>query len=59
MYGVWGKKKMFGKEYYGVLRTTFLIDKDGKIVKVFKGVKTANHSKEVIAAFKGLLLSAE
>jgi len=55
--GVWGKKKMFGKEYYGVLRTTFLIDKDGNIVKVYKGVKPANHSKEVIAAFKGLLLS--
>ncbi len=59
MYGAWGKKKMFGKEYYGVMRTTFLIDKDGNIVKVFKGVKPANHSKEVIAAFKGLLLSTE
>ena len=55
MYGVWGKKKMFGKEYFGVQRTTFLIDKDGSIAKVFKGVKPANHSKEVIAAFKGLL----
>ena len=51
MYGVWGKKKTFGKEYFGVLRTTFLIDKDGNIVKVFKGVKPAKHSKEVIAAF--------
>lgn len=55
MYGVWGKKKMFGKEYFGVMRTTFLIDKNGNIVKVFKGVKPANHSKEVIAAFKELL----
>ena len=55
MYGVWGKKKMFGKEYFGVLRTTFLIDKDGNIVKVFKGVKPVKHSKEVIAAFIELL----
>ena len=35
LYGVWGKKKSFGKEYYGVFRTTFLIGKDGKIKKVF------------------------
>jgi len=55
MYGVWGKKKMFGKEYFGVLRTTFLIDIDGNIVKVFKGVKPAKHNKEVIAAFNELL----
>ena len=55
MYGVWGKKKTFGKEYFGVLRTTFLIDKNGNIVKVFKGVKPAKHSKEVIAAFNELL----
>jgi len=55
MYGVWGKKKMFGKEYFGVLRTTFIIDKDGNIVKVFKGVKPAKHSREVIAAFNELL----
>lgn len=54
MYGVWGKKKIFGKEYFGVLRTTFLIDKDGNIAKVFKGVKPANHSKEVIAAINEL-----
>ncbi len=55
MYGVWGKKKIFGKEFFGVLRTTFLIDKDGNIVKVFKGVKPSDHSKEVIAAFNELL----
>jgi len=55
MYGVWGKKKMFGKEYFGVLRTTFLIGKDGNVVKVFKGVKPKYHSKEVIAAFNELV----
>ena len=52
LFGVWGIKKNFGKEYFGVLRTTFLIDGDGQIVKVFKGVKPANHSKEVIEAFR-------
>ncbi len=54
LYGVWKKKKNFGKEYFGVMRTTFLINKEGKIIKVFEGVKPANHSKEVIAAFNEL-----
>jgi len=36
LYGVWALKKMYGKEYYGVERTTFLIDKEGKILKVFE-----------------------
>jgi peroxiredoxin Q/BCP len=54
LYGVWGKKKNFGKEYFGVMRTTFLINKEGKIIKVFEGVKPANHSDEVIAAFNEL-----
>jgi peroxiredoxin Q/BCP len=49
-YGVWGQKKFMGREYMGVLRTTFLIDPDGKVVKVFEDVKPANHSAEVLAA---------
>ena len=49
LYGVWGKKKMYGKEYYGVNRTTFLIGKDGMIRKVFENVKPADHSTEVLA----------
>jgi thioredoxin-dependent peroxiredoxin len=52
LYGVWGKKKMLGREYDGVFRTTFLIDPDGKIVKVFEGVKPDGHSAEVLAALK-------
>jgi peroxiredoxin Q/BCP len=40
---------MFGKEYHGVLRTTYLIGKDGKIIKVFKNVKPAGHSAEILA----------
>ncbi len=50
LYGVWGTKKMYGKEYMGIYRTTFLIDKEGKIIKVFENVKPANHSAEVLAA---------
>jgi peroxiredoxin Q/BCP len=51
-YEVWGKKQMYGKEYFGVLRTTFLIDKEGKIIKVFKNVKPNGHSAQVLAALK-------
>jgi peroxiredoxin Q/BCP len=49
-YGVWGPKKMYGKEYYGILRTTFLINREGEIERVFENVKPAEHSKEVLAA---------
>lgn len=52
LYGVWGRKKMMGREYDGVLRTTFLIDQQGKLVKVFEAVKPAEHSREVLEALK-------
>lgn len=51
-YGVWGQKKFMGREYMGVLRTTFLIAPDGKIKKVFEDVKPSEHSAEVLAALK-------
>ncbi|MCK5428006.1 MAG: thioredoxin-dependent thiol peroxidase [Anaerolineales bacterium] len=51
LYGVWGLKKSFGREYEGVFRTTFLISPEGKIIKVFKNVKPADHSAEVLQAF--------
>jgi peroxiredoxin Q/BCP len=50
LYGVWGRKKFMGREYDGVFRTTFLIDTQGKIVRVFENVKPAEHSAEVLAA---------
>ena len=50
LYGVWGLKKSYGREYYGVMRTSFLISPDGKIKKVFEQVKPAEHSTEVLAA---------
>ena len=51
-YGVWGLKKNYGREYYGILRTTFLIDESGVIRKVFKNVKPAEHGPEVLAALQ-------
>ncbi len=48
-YGVWAKKKMMGREYMGILRTTYLISKDGLVKKVFENVKPAGHSQEILA----------
>ena len=48
-FGVWGKKKFMGKEYMGVLRTTFIVDEKGRIAHVFEDVKPADHSKEILA----------
>ena len=53
-YGVWAEKQMMGKKYMGILRTTFVINKDGVVEKVFEGVKPSEHSKEVLAAVKNL-----
>ncbi len=52
LYQVWGTKKRYGREYQGVFRTTFLIDKNGKIIHVFKDVKPAEHSAEVLSELK-------
>lgn len=52
LYGVWGLKKSFGREYEGVFRTTFLISPEGEIIKVFENVKPADHSKEVLQALQ-------
>ena len=50
LYGVWGPKKFMGREYEGVLRTTFLIDENGTIANVFENVRPAEHSAEVLSA---------
>ena len=52
VYGVWGLKKMMGRQYYGVQRTTFLISPDGMIARVFENVKPDQHSHEVLEALK-------
>ncbi|MBP9673878.1 MAG: thioredoxin-dependent thiol peroxidase [Bacteriovoracaceae bacterium] len=47
-YGVWGKKKLYGREYMGILRTSFLIGKDGKIQEVLEKVNTKTHHQDVL-----------
>ena len=50
-YGVYGEKKFMGRTYMGVMRTTFLIDEQGKIKKIFAKVKPDEHAQEVLEAF--------
>ena len=49
---VWGKKKFMGREFMGIFRTTFLIDKKGKILKIWENVKVKDHAKEVLETLK-------
>ena len=53
-YGVWQLKKMCGKEYMGVVRSTFLIDPSGKIAKIWSNVKVKEHANEVKKALASL-----
>ena len=53
-YKVWGKKKFMGKEFMGIIRSTILIDKKGKIIKVWDNVKVKDHAKEVLETLKSL-----
>lgn len=49
-YGVWVEKSMYGKKYFGIERTTFLISEDRKIVKIWSKVKVKDHVKDVLAS---------
>lgn len=51
-YGVWVEKSMYGKKYMGVDRTTFVLDTEGKVKKVFPKVKVDGHTEEVLAALQ-------
>jgi thioredoxin-dependent peroxiredoxin len=53
-FGVWVKKSMYGREYMGIERATFLIGADGKIARVWRKVKVAGHAAEVLEAAKAL-----
>jgi len=55
-YGVWQKKKMYGNEYMGVSRTTFLINPTGVIERVWENVKVQGHADEVLDALRALTL---
>lgn len=50
-YGVWGEKKMYGKSYMGVLRTTFIIDEKGVIEKIIEKVETADHTEQIFKMY--------
>jgi peroxiredoxin Q/BCP len=52
-YGAWGEKSMYGRKYQGILRTTFLIGKDGRIARVFEKVNPKGHAAQVLAALNG------
>jgi peroxiredoxin Q/BCP len=54
LYGAWGEKKMYGKSYMGIIRSTFVVDREGKIAKVFPKVSPKNHSQEVLTALAAL-----
>lgn len=52
-YGVWQEKSMYGRTFMGIVRTTFLIDEEGKIACIWPKVKVSGHSDEVLAAVRG------
>ena len=54
-YGLWGMKKLYGREYMGLHRTTFLVDEKGIIRKVFLRPKNKQHAEEIVEAWKGLI----
>jgi len=53
-YGVWKEKSMYGRKYFGVERSTFLIDRKGRIARIWRKVKVPGHAEEVLAAAKAL-----
>ena len=52
LYGVWGPKKLYGKEYEGVHRTTFIIDEKGFVEHIIKKVKTKEHTNQILALYE-------
>ena len=53
-YKVWGKKKFMGKEFMGIVRSTFLINPNGKIIKIWSNVKVKNHAQDVLDTLKNI-----
>jgi len=51
-YGAWGEKKLYGRIYEGVIRTTFIISEDGKIEKIIPKVKTKDHAAQILEELK-------
>lgn len=53
-WGVWVQKKLYGREYMGIERATFLVDADGRVARVWRNVKVADHAAAVLEAVKAL-----
>ncbi len=53
-YGVWGEKNMYGRKYMGLLRTTFVIDEEGKIAKIFRKPRSKMHAEEILKAWEAM-----
>lgn len=51
-YGAWGTKKMYGKEYEGIIRKTYVISEDGMIEQVYDKVDTANHTRQILESYR-------
>jgi len=51
-YGVWKEKKLYGKTYFGIVRTTFIIDEKGNIEKIISKVETSNHTEQIFKLLK-------
>ena len=54
-YKVWGKKKFMGREFMGIIRSTYLIDKKGKIIKIWSNVKVKDNAKEVLETLQNIV----
>lgn len=52
-FGAWGEKSMYGKKFEGVIRSTFLLDEEGRVVKAYRKVKPEGHGKEVLSCLMG------
>ena len=53
-YGVWREKKMYGKTFWGIERSTFLIDGSGRVARSWRKVKVPGHAEDVLAALRAL-----
>jgi len=58
-YGAWGLKKNYGREYEGIIRSTVLVDPDGRIARVWPRVKADGHAEQVLAALRELTTAAD
>ena len=54
-FGVWGQKQFLGKKYMGIIRSTFLISREGKILKIWPNVRVKDHAKEVLEELKKIV----